>query len=62
MCYDMIKCEDIDKHWLVHGLRYVIMLEIYSHIQMKLVDKGMDHQRRISFEKWTFYQEEIEGE
>jgi len=34
----------------------------YSHNQMKLVDKSTSIQRKISSEKWKFYQEKIEDE
>ena len=60
MCYGLIKCDDSDKQRLLCGLRHVVMIVIFSHIQMKLVDKSISIQRGISCGKWTFYQEKIE--
>jgi len=49
--YAISKSDDVDKQRLLYGLRHVLLTPIYSHIQMKLVDKNIAFQNGISFQE-----------
>ena len=63
MYYGMIKCDDSNKQWLLCKLRYVSMTyKLFSWPNEACWKEHFLCQRRISCEKWTFYQEVIKVE